>query len=133
MIHTEPNIIEPTPEMRERLARFRKEHAGEELGGVGTRVIFEDDRVRIWELRLEPGEHSALHHHDHDYYLAIWSGDYVAGVRDGRWSSWYGDGALESEVTWVHGQKTGPAVFRNRDGTENTQLSGTYADGVRVD
>ena len=80
MIHTEPNIIEPTPEMRERLARFRKEHAGEELGGVGTRVIFEDDRVRIWELKLEPGEHSALHHHDHDYYLAIWSGDYVAGV-----------------------------------------------------
>jgi hypothetical protein len=80
MIHSEPNIIEQSPEMQERLEKFREEHDGEELGGVGSRIIVEDEKVRIWEMRLEPGEHSALHRHDHDYYLAIWSGDLIAGV-----------------------------------------------------
>ena len=46
----------------------------------GTRVLFEDDKVRIWEMKLEPGEHSDLHRHDHDYYLCIFSGDLVAGI-----------------------------------------------------
>ena len=46
---------------------------------MGT-SLFEDDTVRIWELTLEPGEWSDLHHHEHDYYLVIDSGDMVAGV-----------------------------------------------------
>jgi hypothetical protein len=29
---------------------------------------------------LEPGEASDLHHHEHDYFLVIDSGDLVAGV-----------------------------------------------------
>jgi hypothetical protein len=75
-----PQYAELTPEIRERLEKFREEHADDELGGVGTRVLFEDDNVKIWELVLEPGEHSDLHHHEHDYYLVILSGDQVAGV-----------------------------------------------------
>ena len=49
-------------------------------GGVGGTVLWEDDRVKIWELVLEPGEASDLHRHEHDYYLVIMSGDLVAGV-----------------------------------------------------
>ena len=75
-----PEYAELTPELRERLEKFRDEHADDEFGGVGTRVLFEDDRVKIWELTLEPGEHSDLHRHEHDYYLCIDSGDLVAGV-----------------------------------------------------
>jgi hypothetical protein len=75
-----PQYAELTPEIRERLEKFREEHADDELGGVGTRVLFEDDNVKIWELVLEPGEHSDLHHHEHDYYLVIFSGDLVAGI-----------------------------------------------------
>jgi|GEM_PF-6146468 len=26
------------------------------LGAIGDEVIFENDRVRVWKLRLEPGE-----------------------------------------------------------------------------
>jgi quercetin dioxygenase-like cupin family protein len=42
---------------------------------VGTRLLFENDRVRVWDLRLEPGESTGLHHHDTDYlYVAIGGG-----------------------------------------------------------
>ena len=66
--------------MKARIEHFREEHADDPLGGIGGQVIFEDDRVRMWELVLEPGEASALHRHDHDYYLIVLEGDYVAGV-----------------------------------------------------
>ncbi len=80
MIHSTPEIIDLTPEMKARLDRFAEEHKDDPVGGVGARVLFEDDRVRIWDLVLEPGEASDLHHHEHDYYLIISEGDYVAGV-----------------------------------------------------
>ncbi|HKK53296.1 MAG TPA: hypothetical protein VKA74_16980 [Myxococcota bacterium] len=80
MIHTPPEFIELTPTMRERLERFRKEHANDPVGDVGTKLLLEDDRVRVWELVLEPGEASDLHRHEYDYYLMISEGDYVAGV-----------------------------------------------------
>jgi hypothetical protein len=80
MRHTPPDIIAPSPELRERLEKFREEHKSDRIGGVGTQVLFEDDNVRIWEMKLEPGEHSDLHRHDHDYYLVIDSGDLVAGI-----------------------------------------------------
>jgi len=69
-----------TPELMDRLVKFRDEHEGEALGGVGTKLLFEDDRVRIWEMRLAPGEASDLHHHADDYYLAMLQGDMIAGI-----------------------------------------------------
>ena len=80
MKHSEPEYADITPELRERLLKFRAEHAGDTIGNVGTELLFEDDDVRIWEMTLEPGESSDLHHHDHDYFLVIDSGDLVAGV-----------------------------------------------------
>ena len=80
MRHTEPEYAEITPELEERLRKFRDEHEGDALGGVGTEVLYEDDDVKIWELTLEPGQASDLHHHEHDYFLVIDSGDLVAGV-----------------------------------------------------
>ena len=80
MIHTTPVIEDLTPEMKAKLDAFRDEHEGEPLGGVADRIIFEDEKVRIWEMKLEPGEHTALHEHTLDYYLIIFSGDRVAGV-----------------------------------------------------
>jgi hypothetical protein len=39
------------------------------LDQVGTRVMFENDRVRVWEMTLEPGQTCALHRHRHDYLM----------------------------------------------------------------
>jgi hypothetical protein len=80
MRHTPPEILAPTPEQRELIEKFRAEHANDPMGNVGTALLYEDDDVRVWELALEPGEASDLHHHEHDYILAIDSGDLVAGV-----------------------------------------------------
>jgi hypothetical protein len=30
---------------------------------VGTKLLFENDRVRVWEMRLKPGESSERHTH----------------------------------------------------------------------
>ena len=61
-------------------------------------------------------------------------GAYEDGERSGRWIEWYEDGVtLRSEVSWERGKKSGAAVYRNRDGTVNAQLSGTYREGVKVD
>jgi len=38
---------------------------------VGTRLLFENERVRVWDLRLEPGESTGLHQHDKDYFYVV--------------------------------------------------------------
>ena len=80
MRHTEPKLIDLPPEMRDKLEAFRTEHADDPIGDVASQVIFEDDKLKIWEMTLQPGQASDLHHHALDYYLAIFEGDYVAGV-----------------------------------------------------
>ena len=46
-----------------------------ELGPIATRIIYEDERVRIWDQRIAPGEHTATHRHEHDYALIDVEGD----------------------------------------------------------
>jgi hypothetical protein len=39
------------------------------VGDVGTKLIFENDRVKVWELTLQPGEALGPHTHAHDYLI----------------------------------------------------------------
>jgi hypothetical protein len=48
------------------------------LGDVATRLLHENERVRIWEMDLAPGEQSATHRHAHDYVLVQIEGDRIA-------------------------------------------------------
>jgi len=80
MRHSPPEFLDITPAMRERLEKFRAEHANDPLGKVANHILYEDDDVRVWEMTLQPGEHTDLHKHEHDYILCIDSGDLVAGV-----------------------------------------------------
>ena len=50
------------------------------LGPVATRLLLENDRVRIWEMDLAPGERSAVHRHDVDYVLVQIDGDRIAAM-----------------------------------------------------
>ncbi len=54
--------------------------SGRILGNVATRLLFENDRVRIWEMDLPPGERSATHRHDLDYVLVQIEGDRIAAI-----------------------------------------------------
>jgi hypothetical protein len=60
-------------------------------GYVGSEVLYEDDRVRVWNFTLAPGEITSMHRHDHDYHfvaiqpteLEVWgeSGDVLFTFR----------------------------------------------------
>ena len=42
---------------------------------VGSRLLFENDRVRVWDLRLEPGQSTGVHRHTCEYlYVVIGDG-----------------------------------------------------------
>jgi mannose-6-phosphate isomerase-like protein (cupin superfamily) len=47
------------------------------LSPIADRVLYEDDRIRIWEMNLQPGEDSGRHRHDHDYVVVMVAGDRV--------------------------------------------------------
>lgn len=48
------------------------------LGDIATKLLFENDRVRIWEMRLAPGESTPVHQHEFDNILIQIDGDRVA-------------------------------------------------------
>jgi|SRR5665213_437422 len=39
------------------------------LGEVGDKVLFENEHIRLWEIRLEPGKTIAFHIHYHPYLV----------------------------------------------------------------
>ncbi len=50
------------------------------FGDIGTNVVYEDDTVRVWRLKLAPGEDSPIHRHELDHLLIQVSGDRIAVV-----------------------------------------------------
>jgi mannose-6-phosphate isomerase-like protein (cupin superfamily) len=59
-------------------------------GRVGTRLVSENERVRIWHLSLAPGERIGFHTHVLDYFWTAMTG--------GRARSHYGDGGIRDVV-----------------------------------
>jgi beta-alanine degradation protein BauB len=68
------------------------------LGGIATRVLMENDRVKIWEMDLAPGEDSDVHEHTMDYILVILEGDRIAGVPESDSAGLYNE-YLEADVS----------------------------------
>jgi hypothetical protein len=44
------------------------------MAGVGTQKVFENDRVIVWHLDLEPGQLGERHTHQLDYVVKVVSG-----------------------------------------------------------
>jgi beta-alanine degradation protein BauB len=44
---------------------------------VGTRLLFENDRVRVWDLSVAPGESLEKHAHRLDYLIIVESGGLI--------------------------------------------------------
>ena len=51
---------------------------------VGTEILFENDRVRVWEMLLAPGESSPLHRHVHDHLLLYAEPAEIRATFEGR-------------------------------------------------
>src|SRR5919206_4178444 len=92
--------------------------SGGPYGPVGTRVLFENDRVRVWEVELQPGETLPMHHHALDYVVvSVTGGPTTVVFDDGRVvNNQHAPGA----VVWQTAPHTheltndGPHVYRNR-------------------
>ena len=71
--------------------------AGSPSEQVGTELLFENDRVRVWDLRLAPGERAGFHRHSHDYFFVVIGGGRLKSVR-GDGSDWYETEMKDGEV-----------------------------------
>jgi beta-alanine degradation protein BauB len=87
------------------------------LGGVGSKILIDNDRVRVWELHLEPGEDSDVHQHQLDYLLIQLEGDRIAVVPEPDSRGPYPD-YLEADVY------TGAVVYIERGGIETARNIG---------
>ena len=50
------------------------------MGDIASRLLFENERVRVWEMIMEPGETGPVHEHELDHILVQISGDRMAVV-----------------------------------------------------
>ena len=85
------------------------------FGDIASKLLFENERVRIWELHLEPGEDGPVHKHDCDHVLVQISGDRMAVVPEPDTKSVYNE-YLEADVfpgNYFFVEKGGVEVARN--------------------
>ena len=47
---------------------------GDKLGPLGDKVLFENEFVRIWSVKLDPGERQAWHQHHLPYIIVPMQG-----------------------------------------------------------
>jgi hypothetical protein len=88
-----------------------------ELGEIATRLLFENDRVRIWEMRMPPGELGPPHRHDLDHILVQIAGDRMAVVPEPDSQGPYRE-YLEADVV------PGQFIFVRRGGVERAKNVG---------
>jgi beta-alanine degradation protein BauB len=79
---------------------------------VGTRLLFENDLVRVWDLRLAPGEAIPLHRHELDYLYVV--------IGDGTLQTEFVDGSADTPREMADGDVrfravTGEAVHAARN------------------
>lgn len=89
-----------------------------EFGPIADKMIFEDERVRVWKLRLQPGEEGPVHRHELDHLLIQISGDRIAVVPEPDTGSPYKE-YLEADV------RPGQVTPVPRGGIERARNVGT--------
>ena len=90
---------------------------GAETGPGGGKIIFENDRVRISDIALEPGQKSALHTHLLDYILVQVEGDEICAEP-------HPDTQGEYNRRLVLETHPGDTVFIEKGGTETAVNTG---------
>jgi predicted metal-dependent enzyme (double-stranded beta helix superfamily) len=89
------------------------------LGDVATKILFENDKVRVWELDLAPGESTDVHEHTLDYVLIQLEGDKIAGIFEEDTKGGYPPGTVEGDVA------PGSVIYIEKGGIETAKNTGT--------
>lgn len=91
---------------------------GSELGPGGGDLVFENERIKVWDIRLGAGERSKLHTHALDYMLIQLEGDRIAVEPHPETASEYQE-FFEAEVV------PGAITYMERGGVEWAVNTGT--------
>ncbi len=76
------------------------------MSDIATRKLFEDNKIAMWEMVLEPGESTGMHTHSSDYVVHVIEGSTVeAADKDGN-------------LLGSHEIKTGVTMFLRLEGQE---------------
>ena len=70
MLDKTPLKAETKPWPAEIQAEFEREKQNPN-GCVGQRLLSENERVRVWEIRLKPGQRFGFHRHVLDYFWSV--------------------------------------------------------------
>ena len=82
-------------------------------------MLFENDRVRVWELALAPGESSDVHEHTLDYLLVQLEGDKITGDFEPDTNGEFPPGSVEGDVA------PGNVFYTRKGGIETARNTGT--------
>jgi beta-alanine degradation protein BauB len=67
--------VTPPDELHFEVADFADElSAAADSVAVGSRLLFENSRVRVWDIQLDPGERLRFHRHRTSYFYRCHSG-----------------------------------------------------------
>ena len=94
MMDKKPLDAKTTAWPAEIAAEFEREKKSPN-GCVGKRLLSENERVRVWEIRLKPGERFGFHRHVLDYFWSV--------TTDGRARAHINDGTTV-EHTYTAGE-----------------------------
>jgi mannose-6-phosphate isomerase-like protein (cupin superfamily) len=85
MLHHQPSDLEirPDPDWPDWLKR--EFETNQHNARVGTQLLSESERVRVWHLEIKPGERLPVHRHVLDYFwTALTPGKARSHYHDGR-------------------------------------------------
>lgn len=68
---------------------------------VGTRLMFENEQVRVWDLALAPGETLEKHIHRTDYFFVVESGGLIRFADPDNPADYQDVQFADDEVVWV--------------------------------
>ena len=88
------------------------ENTKKPLGDIATNVLFENDRVKIWNLIVEPGESSDWHLHSRDYITVVVEG---RGLKVEFDDGTVSDSQSEPGTWTYHGEHRPHRVINDRD------------------
>lgn len=68
---------------------------------VGTRLLFENEHVRVWDLALAPGETLEKHIHHRNYFFIVESGGLITFADPDNPADAHNIQFIDDDVVWV--------------------------------
>ena len=88
-------------------------------GHVGGRLLLDNDQVRVWEIRLAPGERHGAHRHVLNYFwVAVTEGVSIQHTSDGRTER----GSYKSGDTMFFSYREGEYMLHDLANAGNSEL-----------